>query len=215
MARTPGARNADYDEERLALARKVRPLMVGPGGLRSSLREMAAAASTSVATLKHYFHDREGVLEGVMECLRVDSSPYLAIASSPSGHDVHASLVDYLQRIKTAWFKYGVGAMQAASLAAGLTTSSLGPTYVNYLLEPLLQTAEQRLRRHVEQGDLKPCNERYAALQLLAPVVLGLLHQDSLSGASCRPLDLDPFLAEHVDQFLRAHPATAKGRQAG
>lgn len=213
MARPRGARNADYDEQRLALARKVRDRVVAADGLRASLRELAAAADSSVATLKHYFGDREGVLRAVMESHHIDAAPYLAMASTPlDGGDVRASLLDYLKRLKQAWFKYGVGVIQSSALAGGLSAAGVGPSYVNHVLEPLLGTAEARLKRHIELRELPPMNERFAALQLLSPVVLALLHQDSLSGATCRPLDLDAFFEAHVDMFLRAYPPTSRGR---
>lgn len=183
---------------------------MAPDGLRASLRELASAADTSIATLKHYFQDREGVLKAVMESQHVDAAPYLAMASTPTEGDVRSSLLGYLQRLKQAWFRYGVGVIQATSLATGLSSPALGAPYVNHLLEPLLGTAEARLKRHVELGELPPLNERYAALQFLSPVVLALLHQDSLSGASCRPLDVDAFFEAHVDAFLRAFPPLAR-----
>jgi len=212
VARTRGARNADYEEQRLALARKVRDRVLEEGGVQASLRELALSADTSVATLKHYFEDRDGVMAAVMESLRIDAAPYLARASVPVKGDVRASLGAFLSRVRTAWFKFGVGRMQAATLALGLSSRGVGPAYVNSILEPLLQTAESILRQHVERREIKPCNERFAALELLAPLVLGLLHQDSLSGANCRPLDVDDFLAAHLDAFLKAHssnPANA------
>jgi AcrR family transcriptional regulator len=212
MARTVGARNADYDDERMALARRVRPTVLGPDGLRSSMREMAAVGKTSVATLKHYFHDREGVIRAVMEAIRFDASPYLAVVGSPIEHDVRRSLLTMLQGLNEAWFRHGVGRMHSVSLAAGLSTTPLGPSYVNYLLEPMLESGESRIRRHIERGELRVCNIRYAALHLLSPVVMVLLHQDSLGGAACRPLDANDFLVHHVDAFLRAYPPTAKGQ---
>lgn len=143
-----------------------------------------------------------------MEVIRFDSSPYLAMAGTPIEGDVRRSLLTMLQGLKTAWFEHGVGRMHSMSLAAGLVTEPLGPSYVNFLLEPMLESGETRLRRHLERGELCECNVRYAALHLLGPVVLALLHQDSLGGAACRPLDLDDFLKRHVEAFLRAYPAT-------
>ena len=218
MGRTPGSRNADYEEQRQELARKVMHLVLSPEGVSSSLRGMAAASGVSVATLKHYFGDREGVLRGVIEAMWRQSLPYLAIGATPSSSDVRASLREMLTGLRTAWFTHGVGKLQSTSLGAGLVSPALGPAYIERVMEPLLQMAEARLRRHVEQGELSPVNPRYAALELLAPVVLGLLHQDSLSGASCRPLDLDDFLERHLDTFLLAHPVTRsveKGTRRG
>jgi AcrR family transcriptional regulator len=214
VARTPGARNADYETQRQALARRVRGRVMESDGLRASMRELAEAAGASVATLKHYFGDREGVLRAVLEIQHVDAAPYLAMASVPLPGDARASLRAYLKRLKTAWFEHGVGVIQATSLAGGLSTPALGPTYVNHLLEPLLSTCETLLRRHVELGDLAPLDARLAGLQFLAPVVLALLHQDSLSGASCRPLDLEAFFDAHVEAFLRAWPPGAERRRA-
>lgn len=212
MARTRGARNLDYAEQRLLLARKVRDgVMTGPGP-KSSLREMAAAAGTSVTRLRHYFGDRAGVLQAVMESARVDFSPYLVRATVIVPGDVRASLKQYFSGFQVAWFKFGVGRFEAFALAAGLTEARLGPSYVEQQLEPLLQTLEHLLQRHVERGNLEPLDTRAAALQLLAPVVLGLFHQDSLGGSRCRPLDLPAFTEGHVEMFLRAYRPTRRRR---
>jgi AcrR family transcriptional regulator len=212
VARTTGSRNANYEEQRLTLARQVRRIVMVPGGPQSSLRDMASAAAVSVATLRHYFQDREGVLTAVLESQRIDAAPYLAGASMPPPRSasVRSALLTLLMRFKDAWFQHGVGKVYAASLEAGLSASRLGPAYVESILEPLLQMGEGCLRRHVERGELGPLNERFAALELLSPVLLGLLHQDSLLGKSCRPLEVDRFLRDHVDRFVRAYLPTAK-----
>jgi hypothetical protein len=83
---------------------------------------------------------------------------------------------------------------------------------VTLLLEPMLQVGELFLQRHIDLGELQPCDVRQAALMLQGPLVLGLLHQENLSGARCRPLDLDAFINAHVEAFLRAFPVVAKRR---
>ncbi|WP_437929371.1 hypothetical protein WMF37_08890 [Sorangium sp. So ce291] len=54
-----------------------------------------------------------------------------------------------------------------------------------------------RLARHVAAGELAPCDLRHAALALLGPLLLALLHQGPLGGRVCGPLDLDAFAATH------------------
>lgn len=214
MARTRGARNADYDESRLALARQVRTVLLGDNGLRSSLRELAASADTSVATLKHYFGTREGLIVAVMESLRIDGAPYIAQVSAPTTGGVRESLLFVLKRLTTAWTRYHVGQMHAAMLAEGLSRKQLGPSYVTLMLEPLLQLGEQVLQRHVDAKELMPCDVRHASLSLLSPLVMALLHQENLSGAGCRPLDVNAFIVAHVDAFLRAFPLVRRRAQA-
>ncbi len=206
MARTAGSRNANYAQARGALARRVRAAVFADAGLRASLRELAAAGGTSVSTLKHYFTDRAGVIRAVLESQQVDAAPYLAMASVPTSADLRQSLEGYVAGLRQAWFVHGVGNIEARSLATGLSETSLGPAYVESILEPLLQSFEQLLATHIQRGDLAPCDTRFAALLFLSPIVLGLLHQDALSGKRCRPLDLDAFLARHLDVFLASHP---------
>ncbi len=213
MARTKGSRNARYDEQRAALARKAGAALQLDGGVNASLRELAEHASTSVATLRHYFGDRDGLLQAVMEGLRAEAAPYLAMAVRPVFGDVPRSLLQFLKGLQLAWFKHGVGKMYASTLAVGLGHHAVGPSFVNHVLEPLLQTGESLLRQHVERGDLQIEDLRHASLLFLSPVVLALLHQDSLSGVKCRPLDVPKLLETQVEAFLRAFPPVApKGR---
>jgi hypothetical protein len=74
----------------------------------------------------------------------------------------------------------------------------------SHALEPLLQTGESLLRQHQERGELELPDVRHASLMLLSPVVLALLHQDSLLGGQCRQLAVPQLLETHVDAFLRA-----------
>jgi AcrR family transcriptional regulator len=213
VARTLGSRNADYEDTRLALARRLSSVVLGKDGVRVSLRQLAEAADTSVATLKHYFQDRDGVVHAVMESLRIDGAPHMALASSPVAGDLRESLAVFLKRSVTAWRRHGVGQMQASMLAFGLSTKALGPAYVTLLLEPFLQTGEALLQRHVELGELAPCDLRHAALTLMGPLMLALLHQDNLDGVRCRPLSMDAFIPAHVEAFLAAFPPAARARR--
>ncbi len=210
MARTQGARNAGYDQRRWDLAKKVRAAVFADEGLHASLRELASVSGTTVSSLKHYFGDRQGVIRAALEYTRIEAAPHLAMASTPTHSNVRRSLEGFVAVLREAWVVHGVGNVQARSLASGLSARALGPTYVTSVLEPLLQSMEQLLRAHIQRGQLAPCDERFAALEFLSPLVLGLLHQDSLSGKTCRPLDLDAFVARHLDVFLAGHPARAR-----
>lgn len=200
----------NYDEQRALLARRVRQALMVDEGIHASLRELATSAGTSVATLKHYFGDRDGLMQGVMESQRADAAPFLAMAAQAKPGDVRASLLHFLKGFAMAWVKHEVGKMYASALALGLGSKAVGPSFVNHVLEPMLQTGESLLRQHQERGEVVIDDVRHASLMLLSPAVFGLLHQDSLGGAQCRPLDLPRFLETHVDAFLRAFPPRVK-----
>lgn len=206
MARVKGSRNADYAEERKRLVAAVSPRLMAPEGAQASFRELAATAGVSVATLRHYFGTREALLAEVLAAMHQSGLPYLHAAATEPHGPLRESLRWLLDQVVEGW-EYGVGAMHAYGLTAGLGNTELGPAYVRELLEPTLQAAEARLARHVAEGELRRCDVRHAALALLSPVVLGLLHQKQLLGAQCRPLELSRFLEDHLEGFLRAYAA--------
>jgi AcrR family transcriptional regulator len=207
MSRPIGRRNADYAQERLNLIERLRPALLQPRGSELSFRELAAAAEVSPATLRHYFGTREQLIAEVLAELRRAGLPYLHAAATHPIEGVRASLEWLLRQVVMGW-RMRVGAIHSLALAAGLEHDKLGPAYVNEVLEPTLQAAEARLARHVSTGELEQCDLRHAALELLSPLVLGLLHQQNLFGARCRPLDLEAFLQDHLSRFLRAYGRT-------
>ena len=206
MARVRGSRNADHDEARERLLASVRARLLEPDGAQASFRELAAAAEVSVATLRHYFGTREALLKEVMAAMHRSGGPYLLAAATEPHGPARESLRWFLAQLVEGW-GYGVGDMTAFGLAAGLRQAELGPAYVQELLEPTLQAAEARLARHVADGELRRCDVRHAALALVSPVLLALLHQRQLSGARCRPLDLERLVDDHLEAFLRAYGA--------
>ena len=204
MARAKGSRNADYAEERQRLVAAVKGRLLSPEGAQASFRELAASAGVSVATLRHYFATREALLTEVMEHMHREGLPYIHEAATGDHGRLRESLRWLLEQMVMGW-QFGVGSIHAYGLTAGLGHAELGPAYVKELLEPTLQAAEARLARHIAEGEMRRCDVRHAALALLSPVLLGLLHQKQLLGAQCRPLDIDRFLEDHLEAFLRAY----------
>lgn len=204
MSRPAGARNPDFAERRRRLTEAVAARMVEPGGPEASLRELAEAAGVSVPTLRHYFGDRDGAVAAAMEVIGARGGPWLVLTADPGEGDARASLTTFLTLFVVGWRRFGVGRLHAASLAAGLLRGPLGAAYLGEVLEPVQQAVEARIGALMARGDLASGDVRLAALQLLAPVILALLHQDALDGARCRPLDVDAFVAGHLDRFLLA-----------
>jgi AcrR family transcriptional regulator len=208
MARRRGSRNADYAQVREAILDRLQRRIGLSGRYHLSLRELALEAEVTPSTLRHYFGDRGGVLAATFERVHHAGLPFIAAAAT-EGHGAAAeSLAWFLDYLRTGW-NLGVGKAHALGLTEGLGALPLGKSYLTHLLEPTLQAAEARIARHVAQGELAPCDVRHAALELLAPVVLALLHQQALGGEAVRRLDLDAFATDHLRRFLRGHAAGA------
>ena len=204
MGRTAGARNPGYEDKRRALAAAVIPRML-EAGPAISMRELASAADVSVPTLRHYFGDRDGVVVAAMGELLHRGQPYLRATAQASPEGLRASLVAMMHALIEGWCRFGVGKIYGTGLAMGLGHAVIGPSYVDNLLEPLLVAVEARLAQHQQRGELGAHDLRFAALALVSPVVLALLHQDGLSGRQCRPLDMEAFVQAQVDGFVRAY----------
>lgn len=203
MPRTTGARNADYAHKRALLAGALVPALLAAHPQRLSLRELADAAGVSVSTLRHYFGGRDGAVSAALEQVHQAGTPYMEAAAQPGPQAAEEVLAAYLAEVCAAWLEHGVGRMFGAALAEGLDHPGLGPVMVEELLEPTLQTGERLLGGLVARGALPPLDLRAAALSLLAPVLLALLHQGNLGGRACRPLDLPGFIEQHRRAWWR------------
>ncbi len=200
MGRTKGARNADYLKSRDKLV----TLLARTAKHSASFRALAVNARVSPATLRNYFGDREGVLDAVLAYQREKGNPYRRAVADAHAGDVRTALTWVLEEVAAGW-RLGLGKVHALGLCAGLDDAHLGPSYVNEILEPTLQSVEARIQRHIDSRELRDSNVRYAALALLSPLLLGLIHQHGLFGSKCRPLDLKAFIVDHVEHFVRAY----------
>ncbi|MCB9670010.1 MAG: TetR/AcrR family transcriptional regulator C-terminal ligand-binding domain-containing protein [Alphaproteobacteria bacterium] len=201
MGRPAGRRNDDHDEKRVALCRAMVPALLDRGR-PATLAHLAATAGVSAPTLRHYFGDLDGVVQAVLATADDDARGMLAAFSQPSG-PVRASLTAWLALLVDGWRQGPLRALVVGSLAHGLEHPTLGPAAVEHVLEPTSRALEGLIRAHVDRGELPDSTDaRITALLLLGPVVLALLHQDDLSGATCRPLDLRALVEAAVDAVV-------------
>ena len=205
MGRPAGSHNADFESTRARLLRGVFARLAEPDGSRASFRDLAAAAGVSVATLRHYFGTREGVIAALFEQSHEAGRRYLLeVAAGPIG-PVRESLAHVLARIGEGFRAGMLDKLHAIGLSTGVLDPKLGPAYLCSILEPTIEAVEARLARHVARGELRAGDLRHMALSLLAPPLVALLHQGALGGARTRPLSYEAFCAEHVEGFVRGY----------
>lgn len=202
MARPAGSRNADHDAKRAALVDAVVPVILGAGPERPSLRELARAAGVRPNTLRHYFGDRDGVVQAAFERIATKGGDRQAWARSLAALPPREGLRAMLHAVVGGWQRGALGGMHAAGLAEGMGHPTIGRTYIERILDPSLRVIEALLADWTAQGLLRATDPRTAALALFSPIMLALLHQRELDGAHCRPLDLAALVDVHVDHFL-------------
>lgn len=208
MGRRAGSRNLDYARTREEIVARLATGILSSKRAHLSFRELAHAADVPPSTLRHYFQDRTTAMDAALERVHDLGLRYVAEGATAERGDVRESLRWFLGYLVEGWGR-GVGRAHEIGLAEGVGDGALGPSYLRHLLEPTLHSAEARIALHMARGELGPCDARLAAIELVAPLVLVLLHQRALGGDSVRHLDVDGFLDGHLDRFLRAFaPAT-------
>lgn len=193
MPRLPGSRNKDHAATRRALARSFAGALLDADGEPATLDGLAKAAGVSVPTVRHYFKDRDGAFRAALHAVREDGANRLREMADPGERSANECLVGLALAVTLVWRRFGLGQVMAAGFALGIGSASRGPAYLEELLEPFLQAAEQLLVRLEQRGSLKPIDARGAALALLAPILFALIHQDHLGGCRQRPLDITAF----------------------
>ncbi|WP_217909856.1 TetR/AcrR family transcriptional regulator [Pseudenhygromyxa sp. WMMC2535] len=184
---------------------QIAPLVMRAAPERPSLREMAKAAGVSVNNLRHYFKTREHLLEAVFEAMGVAGQPYVARALQFTELPVGEGLKTLMTELGAAWTPDKLGGLHRSGISEGLGSARLGPAYVEHLLEPTIAVVEQMLARWAERGEIEVGDLRVAAMSLISPLLLALLHQRGLGGDCSRPLDFEPFIEELVERWLAGY----------
>jgi AcrR family transcriptional regulator len=178
---------------------------------RPSLRQLAESAGVTVPTLRHYFGGRPEVMTAILEAYHQAGARRLQALSAPPG-DLEASIRDFAHSLLMAVQAprdVKLGDVFAISIAEGLLDEAIGPAALRYIVDPSVDVLQTRLRAHIDRGEMIETDTRAAALMLLSPLLLAILHQQHMGGATCNPADLPRLADEISDAFLRAYRAPA------
>lgn len=213
MGRLKGSRNRDYDERRHALAMSVASALVDDTGAPRSVKELASRVSVAVPTLLHYFGDRDGIVKAAFEAVGAEGAARVSLLDELATRPLAPALEGFATNLLDAFRGFGLGRIFSSALSLSLGHPDLGPQFLKHLLEPTLQHAEQLALALEARGELVVPDVRAFAVTFVSPLVLALLHQDSLGGRHERALNLDAFLKSHLEVVLRGvTPPRRKGR---
>lgn len=211
VARPKGARDADYEARRGALLRRITSRVMRRETARPSFRQLAEAAEVSVPTLRHYFGDRAKLMAAILDNYLQEGRRGLEAVAEPTG-DLATSIRDYCQSLLAAMQAprdVRLGDVFAVSIAEGLLDGEIGPSALKYIIDPSVDVLKARLDTHVRRGEMIGTDTRAAALFLLSPLLVAILHQDHLGGRETSPVDLQATFDSICAAFLRAYAAPA------
>lgn len=209
MSRPRGARDADYEAKRVALLRRITGRVMRRETARPSFRQMAEAAEVSVPTLRHYFGDRPQLMAAILDNYLREGRRGLDAVAAPTG-DLETSIRDYCAALVAAMRAprdVVLGDVFAVAIAEGLLDHEIGPSALKFIIDPSVEVLRQRLDTHVQRGEMIATDTRAAALFLISPLLLAILHQDHMGGRDTSPVDLNSAFDSICAAFLRAYAA--------
>ncbi|TGL18976.1 TetR/AcrR family transcriptional regulator [Leptospira yanagawae] len=208
MPRPEGSKNEDYEVKRNKILESLFQKLVQKKFREfPSFRNVAKLLNVSPPTLKHYFQNRNGVMTALLTHIKSKGESYLEKILVPEGNGKE-SIHKLLQYITSGFEAGPVGTIHQFGLAHGMGEKELGPSYLVHLFEPLLDAVERRLILHQRQNELIECEPRVAALFLISPLFMVLLHQKKLGGHKVRPLNIEAYLKSHTDIFWKTFAKT-------
>ncbi len=191
------------------LARRAMNAFIDASGQARSFEQLAVELGVDVAVLREHFDNYDGLYHAAFEQALRDSEGYRSAALELGRQSPDDALRLWCSLLRKGW-SGGLKLLFSVGLTGGIANAARGPIVVDNLLEPTLASLETLLTAYDERGLLDVPDSRSAAISFLSPLVVALIHQDSLNGVKCRPLDVDAFVEEHVWRFLRAHARQAK-----
>lgn len=204
MPRPVGVKNPEFEHKRDALLDLIEKRLSEPDGHRAGIRALASAAGVTYPTLKHYFGDRDGIVISLLKRRAQEGAQYLARMGKtdlPFARSVREAAMFLVGAAGNHRFR----ALHEIGLREGLLQPSIARIYLADILEPTIMALEMRLAAHIERREMRPVSTRTAALAIISPLYVAMLHQNSLAGKALRPLDLAEFANELSESFLTSY----------
>lgn len=179
-----------------------------------ALAGIARIAGVSVATLVHYFGDRETICARVLQRFGETGRRFhLPKTAEPSG-PLQASIGDVCSHVADA-MAGPVHSIHEFGLAEGLQSPALAREYLGQILDATLDAVAARIAEHARRGELRVADPRGDALLLIGPVILAGLHQNALGGTATAKLDLHQIAAASAANYLARKKSLASKRKPG
>jgi AcrR family transcriptional regulator len=187
MPRPIGARNHDFELKRAALINAMTEYALEADLRRPSLRQFAIAAKASEPTLRHYFDDRQGVVEAILENMGKRGTWVWELVAHPATNPTEA--IEEYYRVADAGMRYGhFTRAHAFGLIEGIADENAGRAYLKFLLEPGLKSIMDKLEA-TPNGPVTQHALRTAAFAIMAPLLFISIHQKLLGGETEFPID--------------------------
>ncbi len=178
-------------------------LFVEQGFAATNLKDVAKRAGVSKGTVYLYFKSKEELLRAVVRDSVVpiiDATDDLELASD-------ADPATLLRQLATDWAgafeRRGVAGVPKLVMSEAGNFPQLAQDYVRDVIHRSRRLFARVLKRGIRDGVFREVDIPHAVHALLSPIIYAQLHRASLGPWDPGAFDSEPFLATHLDIFLR------------
>ncbi len=155
------------------------------GFRRATTREVARAAGVSEGTIYNYFEDKDALLLAILDRLN-ETERRAADFEEGMATDFRGFLKQYLRRrMSLIWKNREVFRVVLSEM---LVNAELRERYLQHVVDPTMNIAEENFRSRMEQGEMRetdaPLAMRSVAGAVLGVLVLGLLGDEEIGSRS-------------------------------
>lgn len=176
-------------------------LFVERGFKATRLDDVAARAGVTKGTLYLYFDSKEDLFAAV---IRDGVLPNLARAEQLLGAH-QGSVADLIRKLMCFWWDH-VGKTRLGGLPKLIFSEAANFPEAAKIFMTVFARGQalfiQLIQRGIDTGEFRPCDPRYVARMMVAPLVFLTIWNRSMAAYESVPLDDARYLDTHVDLLL-------------
>ena len=191
-------RKAERPDEIVAAALEV---FVEKGFAAARLDEIARRAGVSKGAIYLYFETKEEIFRAVVERAIAPNLDALRDAATHPGpfSDLARSLVALIAATAE---RTPVGGVLKMVVGEARNFPEIARVWHDELVAKALGAVGAAIRNAQARGEVKPGDPRLYAIQIIAPLLVGVLWRETFEPVGAEPVDLPVLLTQHIETFL-------------
>jgi AcrR family transcriptional regulator len=173
------------------------------GFAAARLEEIAAHAGVSKGALYLYFPTKQDLFRAVVERAIAPNLATLRAMIARHPGPFPALARDLAWRAAQLAAHSRIGGVVKMVIGEARNFPELARVWHDNLAAQGLEALTEAVRAAQARGEIRPGDPRAYALQLIAPLLAGVIWRETFVPVGAEPFDLAPLLAQHVETMLR------------
>ncbi|MDB5468391.1 MAG: transcriptional regulator, TetR family [Phenylobacterium sp.] len=172
------------------------------GFAAAKLDEIAARAGVSKGALYLYFATKEDLFRAVVEQAIAPNLHLIRTAIAAHAGPISDLLRLIAQRLTDVVERLPVGGVVKMVIGEARNFPELARVWHDQLVAQALGAMTEAIRAAQVRGEVRPGDPRAYAVQLVAPMLVGVIWRETFVPVGAQPFDLPALMRQHVETLL-------------